>query len=64
MNELAELLGLREKSLKLLARTEGLPLRRVLGALESELIEWIKTHPVIAKPVADKLLCRMQQRRR
>jgi hypothetical protein len=64
IDELSELLDLGENSLKLLALKEGLPLRRRWGVLELELIEWIKSHPVIGKAAGDKLLCRMKQRRR
>jgi hypothetical protein len=54
--EIARLFGLSQDSIKRLAKNHGLPLRRVSpfatpGALESELIEWLKGQPLVGPPV-------------
>jgi hypothetical protein len=59
VTELAKLFGLSEESVKRLAKKHGLPLRRVTpyatpGALESELVQWLKAQPRIGQPVRDK----------
>jgi hypothetical protein len=56
LGEIARLFGLSEDSIKRLAKNHGLPLRRVSpfatpGALESELIEWLKKQPRVGPPV-------------
>jgi CheY-like chemotaxis protein len=48
--ELARMFGLREESIKRLAKTHGFPLRRLTpyatpGVLESELVCWLKSNP-------------------
>jgi len=57
--EIAKLFGLSEDSIRRLAKTHRLPLRRVTplatpGALETELIEWIKNQPLTGPPVRHK----------
>jgi len=54
--EIAKLFGLSEDSIKRLAKNHGLPLRRVSpfatpGALESELVTWLKAQPLVGLPV-------------
>jgi hypothetical protein len=54
--EIARLFGLSQDSIKRLAKNHGLPLRRVSpfatpGALESELLEWLKSLPLVGLPV-------------
>jgi hypothetical protein len=51
--------GLSEESIKRLAKTHGLPLRRVTpfatpGSLESELMRWLKAQPQVGAPVRSK----------
>lgn len=53
--EIAALLGLSEKSV-LRLRRRGIPLRQLTprgraGALESELLAWIKRQPPLGRPV-------------
>ncbi len=48
--EIAKMFGLSEESIKRLAKTHGLPLRRITpfatpGSLESELVNWLKAQP-------------------
>jgi hypothetical protein len=57
--EIAKLFGLSEDSIKRLAKNHQLPLRRVSplatpGALETELIEWLKGQPLVGPPVRHK----------
>jgi predicted DNA-binding transcriptional regulator AlpA len=57
--EIARMFGLSEESIKRLAKTHGLPLRRVTpfatpGALESELVRWLKSQPLIGLPVRSR----------
>ena len=57
--EIARMFGLSEESIKRLAKTHGLPLRRVTpfatpGVLESELVHWLKGQPQIGAPVRSK----------
>jgi len=54
--ELAKLFGLSEESIKRLAKSHGFPLRRLTpyatpGALESELIPWLKAQPLVGQPI-------------
>ena len=54
--EIAKMLGLSEESIKRLAKKRRLPLRRVTpyatpGTLESELIAWLRTQPMVGGPV-------------
>ena len=54
--EIARMFGLSEESIKRLAKTHGLPLRRVTpfatpGSLESELVRWLKAQPLVGPPV-------------
>jgi hypothetical protein len=56
LTEIAKLFGLSEDSIKRLAKNHGLPLRRVSpfatpGALEAELVEWLKSQPLVGPPV-------------
>ena len=56
LSEIAKMFGLSEESIKRLAKTHGLPLRRVTpfatpGALESELVPWLKAQPRVGAPV-------------
>lgn len=56
VSELAKLFGLSEESIKRLAKSHGLPLRRLTpyatpGALESELIPWLKSQPLVGHPI-------------
>jgi len=58
--EIAKLFGLSEDSIKRLAKNHGLPLRRVTplatpGVLETELIKWLKSQPLVGPPVRYKL---------
>ena len=55
VSEIAKLFGLSVDSIKRLAKNHGLPLRRVSpfatpGALESELVEWLKCQPLVVGP--------------
>jgi hypothetical protein len=48
--------GLSQESIKRLANTHGLPLRRVTpfatpGALETELLDWLKSQPQEGAPI-------------
>lgn len=57
--EIARLFGLSTDSIKRLAKNHALPLRRVTplatpGALESELIDWLKKQPLVGPPVRTK----------
>jgi len=57
--EIAKLFGLSEDSIKRLAKNHRLPLRRVTplatpGALESELVAWLKSQPRVGPPVRRK----------
>ena len=57
--EIAKMFGLSEESIKRLAKTHGLPLRRVTpfatpGSLESELVNWLKAQPQVGAPVRSK----------
>ena len=66
LEEIAKLFGLSEDSIKRLAKNHGLPLRRVTplatpGVLETELIEWLKSQPLVGPPVRHK---RQRPRRR
>jgi len=66
LGEIAKLFGLSEDSIKRLAKNHGLPLRRVTplatpGVLETELIEWLKSQPLVGPPVRHK---RQRPRRR
>jgi hypothetical protein len=66
--ELAKLFGLSEESVKRLAKKHDLPLRRVTpyatpGALESELVEWLKAQPRVGQPVRDKRAREPQSRK-
>jgi hypothetical protein len=59
VTDLAKLFGLSEESVKRLAKKHDLPLRRVTpyatpGALESELVEWLKAQPRVGRPVREK----------
>jgi hypothetical protein len=54
--EIAKMFGLSEESIKRLAKSQGFPLRRLTpyampGALESELLKWLKAQPPNGKPV-------------
>ncbi len=56
LHEIAKMFGLSEESIKRLAKTHGLPLRRVTpfatpGSLESELVDWLKAQPQVGSPV-------------
>jgi hypothetical protein len=58
--------GLSEDSIKRLAKNHGLPLRRVSpfampGALESELVEWLKAQPLVGPPVRKRRIVRKRQ---
>jgi predicted DNA-binding transcriptional regulator AlpA len=57
--EIAKMFGLSEESIKRLAKTHNLPLRRVTpfatpGTLESELVRWLKTQPRVGPPVRSR----------
>jgi hypothetical protein len=57
--EIAKMFGLSEESIKRLAKTHGLPLRRVTpfatpGTLESDLVKWLKAQPQVGAPVRSK----------
>jgi len=57
--EIAKVFGLSEESIKRLAKTHGLPLRRLTpfatpGVLESEFLPWLKAQPQIGSPVRRK----------
>jgi hypothetical protein len=59
VTELAKLFGLSEESVKRLAKKHDFPLRRITpyatpGALESELVQWLKAQPRVGQPVRDK----------
>lgn len=56
VSELAKLFGLSEESIRRLARSHGFPLRRLTpyatpGALESELIPWLKGQPLVGHSI-------------
>jgi len=56
LGEISRMFGLSEESIKRLAKTHDLPLRRVTpfatpGTLESELMLWLKTQPRVGPPV-------------
>jgi hypothetical protein len=56
VSELAKLFGLSEESIKRLSKSHGFPLRRITpyatpGALESELIPWLKAQPLVGHPI-------------
>jgi hypothetical protein len=60
IGELAKLIGLSEESMKRLAANHGFPLRRLTpyatpGALESELVRWLKAQPRVGQPIRAKL---------
>jgi predicted DNA-binding transcriptional regulator AlpA len=66
LSEIAKMFGLSDESIKRLAKTHGLPLRRVTpfatpGALESELVKWLKAQPQIGAPVRSKHASRSKQ---
>jgi hypothetical protein len=57
--EIAKLFGLSQDSIKRLAKNHGLPLRRVSpfatpGALESELVGWLKNRPLVGPAVRSR----------
>jgi len=57
--EIAKMFGLSEESIKRLAKTHGLPLRRVTpfatpGVLECEMVKWLKAQPLVGPPVRSK----------
>ena len=57
--EIAKLFGLSEDSIKRLAKNQRMPLRRITpfatpGALETELIAWLKKQPSVGPPVRSK----------
>ena len=57
--EIAKIFGLSEESIKRLAKTHGLPLRRLTpfatpGVLESEFLPWLKVSPKWGLPVHRK----------
>ena len=57
--EIAKMFGLSEESIKRLAKTHCLPLRRVTpfatpGALQTELLHWLKAQPQVGAPVRSK----------
>jgi hypothetical protein len=59
LGELAKLFGLSEESIRRLAKNQGFPLRRLTpyatpGALESELVPWLKVQPLVGQPVRAK----------
>ena len=59
LEEIAKLFGLSEDSIKRLAKNHGLPLRRVTplatpGVLETELVKWLKSRPLVGPPVRHK----------
>ena len=61
VTEIAKLFGLSEDSINRLSKNHGLPLRRVTplatpGALETELVKWLKTQPKVGLPVRHKRL--------
>ncbi len=61
LSEIAKMFGLSEESIKRLAKSHGLPLRRVTpfatpGALESELVKWLKAQPQVGAPVRSRSL--------
>jgi hypothetical protein len=56
VQDIAQMFGLSEESIKRLANSHGLPLRRVTpfatpGAIESELFKWLKAQPRVGAPV-------------
>jgi hypothetical protein len=66
LSEMAKMFGLSEESIKRLAKTHGLPLRRVTpfatpGALESELVKWLKAQPQVGAPVRSKTAFRSKR---
>jgi len=57
--EIAKLFGLSEDSIRRLAKNQRLPLRRITpfatpGALETELVAWLKSLPPVGGPVRPK----------
>jgi hypothetical protein len=67
--EISKMLGLSEESIRRLGKNRGLPLRRVTpyatpGALESELIKWLKAQPLIGEAVRVRQRDRRSQGRR
>ena len=66
LSEIAKMFGLSEESIKRLAKTHGLPLRRVTpfatpGTLESELIKWLKAQPKVGAPVRSKVPAKLKR---
>lgn len=58
LQEIVQMLGLKPESVVRLARTQGLPLRRVTprgapGAMESELLAWMRKRPRVGQPVRE-----------
>ena len=56
LQDIAQMFGLSEESIKRLAHSHGLPLRRVTpfatpGAIESELFRWLMAQPRVGPPV-------------
>jgi predicted DNA-binding transcriptional regulator AlpA len=65
---IAQLLGLSEDSIKRIAKKRGLPLPRVSpyatpGMLESEMIEWLKSQPLVGQTVRSNRRPRRQRRK-
>jgi hypothetical protein len=59
LQEIAKMFGLSDESIKLLAKTRCLPLRRVTpfatpGVLQSELVRWLKAQPQVGASVRSK----------
>ena len=57
--EIAKFFGLSEDSIKRLAKSQKLPLRRITpfatpGVLETEIIAWLKKQPPVGPPVRSK----------
>ena len=57
--KIAKIFGLSEESIKRLAKTHGLPLRRLTpfatpGVLESEFQPWLKAQPLSGLPIRRK----------
>jgi hypothetical protein len=60
LQEIAKMFGLSQESIKRLAKTHSLPLLRVTpnatpGALESELLHWLKSQPNVGAPIRTKV---------
>ena len=56
LTEIAKMFGLSQESIKRLAKTRSLPLRRVTplatpGALASELLHWLKAQPQVGASI-------------